>query len=169
MALRIEDSVVRGVLDNRTPGKVTGTIWLAGRGAPVKLRLRGNALRDVAGCRLIFEHRHPEQLQPGILAVIQEGVVGTMTGSHRARVPTISTEDLRTYFEQRLPIPTVWANLLYMEWFSERNGRVVLESPDFDLHISQYYWCMTREQEERQCKANAAALHDFMRRLTRGK
>jgi len=35
MAWRIADNVVRGELDNRTPGLVQGKIWLAGREAPL--------------------------------------------------------------------------------------------------------------------------------------
>jgi hypothetical protein len=156
------------MIDNRTPGIVTGKLWLAGRGVPVQLHLRGNALRDLAGCELSFEHPQPERLEPTSLAVIQEGVVGTITASRRCRIPTVPLHELRKYYERKEPIPTTWANVLYLEWFSERNGRVVLESPDFHLHISERVWSMTPAAEKRQEQANAAALHEFMRRLVGG-
>jgi hypothetical protein len=35
MAWRIEQSVVRGEIDNRVRGRVTGRLWLAGRPEPV--------------------------------------------------------------------------------------------------------------------------------------
>ena len=42
MAWRIENNVVRGGIDNRTPGRVEGKVWLAGRDDPLILRLAGN-------------------------------------------------------------------------------------------------------------------------------
>jgi hypothetical protein len=160
--------VVRGVLDNRAPGLVTGKLWLAGRGAPVQLKLRGNAWRDLAGCLLSFEHVHPESLQPTSLGVIQDGVVGDLTASRKCKMPTIPMDAVKDYYARREPIPFKWANVLYLEWFSERNGRVVLETGDCTLHISEHSWTMTAEEEAEQQKANAAALRDFMRRLIGG-
>lgn len=168
MSFRIHDSVVRGVLDNRAPSCVTGRLWLAGRAAPVQLRLRGNCLRDLAGCKLSFEHICPERLEPSRLSVIQEGVVGSITASRRNRIPAVPREEIPEYYIRRQLIPTVWANVLYVEWFSERNGRVVLESSDFYLHISDHAWTMTSDDERHQCKANASALREYIRRLVDG-
>jgi len=168
MAWRIHESVVRGELDNRTPGTVTGRLWLAGRGAPVQLKLRGNAHRDLAGCLLTFEHTQPETLQPNSLAVIQEGVVGDLTASRKCKVPTVPLEQVKEYYARREPLPFRWANVVYLEWFSERNGRVVLESADFTLHIAEHAWMMSPEEEADQQRANAAAMRDFMRRMIGG-
>lgn len=168
MAWRIHESVVRGVIDNRIPGLVTGKLWLAGRGVPVQVRLRGNALRDLAGCELTFEHNSPEKLQPNSLAVIQEGVVGDMTASHKCKVTEVPMDQVKEYYARREPLPYRWANVLYLEWFSERNGRVLLESPDFTLHVSDHAWEHSPEDEVEQRRANAAALRDFMRRIIGG-
>src|SRR5438309_6045074 len=43
MAFRIHDSVVRGEIDNRVMGTVSGKIWVEGRAEPVVLKLKGNA------------------------------------------------------------------------------------------------------------------------------
>jgi hypothetical protein len=168
VAWRIHESVVRGVVDNRVLGQVTGKLWLAGRGAPVQLKLRGNAWRDLAGCLLSFEHTQPQSLQPTSLGVIQEGVVGDLTASRKCKMPTIPMDAVKDYYARHEPIPFQWANVLYLEWFSERNGRVVLETSDFTLHISEHVWTMSPHGEAEQQKANAAALRDFMRRLIGG-
>src|SRR6476646_5587169 len=49
MAFRIHDSVVRGEIDNRTKGIISGKIWVEGRDQPVILNLKGNAHPDLAG------------------------------------------------------------------------------------------------------------------------
>ena len=43
---------VRGEIDNRVRGRVTGRIWFAGRTEPVELNLTGNGWRDLAGRQL---------------------------------------------------------------------------------------------------------------------
>ena len=39
MAWRIDESVVRGEIDNRVEGRVTGRIWFVGLDEPVELEL----------------------------------------------------------------------------------------------------------------------------------
>ena len=56
MAWRIQDSVIRGEIDNRVKGRVRGKLWLAGLDKPVKLELEGNACPDLAGCLLKFKN-----------------------------------------------------------------------------------------------------------------
>ena len=36
MAWRIDEQVIRGEIDNRTPGKVRGQLWLVGRDEPIR-------------------------------------------------------------------------------------------------------------------------------------
>ncbi len=54
MAWRIDASVIRGEIDNRTRDRVMGRIWLEGLAEPVELALAGNAWRDLAGRRVKF-------------------------------------------------------------------------------------------------------------------
>src|SRR6266496_6751353 len=42
--------------------------------------------------------------------------------------------------------PEHMANAVYMEWFSERSGRVVIESADYRLQISEPAWRYTKEE-----------------------
>jgi hypothetical protein len=57
------------------------------------------------------------------------------------------------------------ANSLYLEWFSEANGRVVIESADYELVISGPEWRLTREEEAERAKQAAGGMADFMKRL----
>ena len=66
MAWRIHESVIRGELDNREKGRVTGRLWIEGVPEPVLLRLTGNAHPDLAGCRLEFHNTgEPAIMLPG--------------------------------------------------------------------------------------------------------
>jgi hypothetical protein len=58
------------------------------------------------------------------------------------------------------------ANSLYLEWFSEANGRVVIESADYHLTISTPEWRMTPEENEQRAKQAASGMDDFMRKIT---
>lgn len=167
MAWRISDHIVRGEIDNRTRGYLTGRIWFAGRDAPVELKLSGNAWRDLAGRRLEFINPMPEAGTPTALATHQIGVVSDITASRKVKVPDIPLEEIGAYFERRQPWPWHWANGLYLEWFSEANGRVVIESATFRLTVSpETTWDMSAADEREQQQANAAALTDFMGRLS---
>ena len=56
MAWRLDQHVIKGEIQNRIPGKVTGLIWLKGLNQPVELKLKGNCYRDLAGAKLVFEN-----------------------------------------------------------------------------------------------------------------
>ena len=79
MAWRLHDQVVRGEIDNRTRGRVTGRIWIEGWREPLDLALDGDAWRDLAGHRLLFRNPHPQKGPTDGLSVLQEGVVGEIT------------------------------------------------------------------------------------------
>jgi hypothetical protein len=58
------------------------------------------------------------------------------------------------------------ANSLYLEWFSDFNGRVVIESSDYELTISAPEWRMTPEEDATRAQTAAEGMTDFMKRLT---
>ena len=62
--------------------------------------------------------------------------------------------------------PEHMANSLYLEWFSIANGRVVIESADYELTISAPEWRMTPAEEAERAKQAAAGMADFMGKLT---
>ena len=168
MAFRIHDSVVRGEVDNRVKGIVRGKIWLEGRAEPVVLELKGNAWPDLAGCRLTFTnpqkripHPHLDSLHP-----VQRGSIGDLTASRKVRVFDVPLEEALERIRRKEKPPEHLANSLYLEWFSEANGRVVIESADYALTISAPEWRMTPEEEAERAKQAAAGMTDFMGKLT---
>jgi hypothetical protein len=161
MAWRIEESVVRGEIDNRTFGRVHGKVWLAGRGDPLVLELTGNCHKDLAGCRVTFANPAPKSDRELALAADQSGAVGDMTGARKVRV--IENFD---YLEMKRgkKFPEHLANCLYLEWFSRTNGRVVIESTDYQVAVSEPAWRLSSDEEIRQHEANADAMRSFMER-----
>ena len=168
MAFRIHDSILRGEIDNREKGIVRGKIWVAGRDEPITLDLTGNAWPDLAGCLLKFTnplkpiaHPHIESLNP-----VQKGTIGDLTASRKVRVFDIPTEEAYLMSERGEKPPEHMANCLYLEWFSEYNGRVVIESTDYQLEISTPLWQLTPEEDEQRARDAAAGMAGFMQKLS---
>jgi hypothetical protein len=168
MAFRIHDSVVRGEIDNRVKGIVRGKVWVEGRSEPVVLELQGNAHPDLAGCLLTFAnplarvpHPHLNSLHP-----LQRGTIGDLTASRKVRVLEIPMPEAYLMKKRGEPVPEHMANCLYLEWYSAQNGRVVIESADYQLEISAPEWRMTPEEEEARAKLAASGMTWFMQKLT---
>ena len=168
MAFRIHDSVVRGEIDNRVKGIVRGKIWFEGRAKPVVLELKGDAWPDLAGCLLAFTnplkripHQHLESLNP-----TQTGLIGDLTASRKVRVMEIPMPEAYLMKKRGEHVPEHMANCLYLEWFSEQNGRVVIESTDYELKISAPEWRMTPAEDEQRAKDAANGMNWFMQKLT---
>jgi len=168
MAFRIHDSVVRGEIDNRVMGVVRGKIWVEGRAEPVVLQLNGNAWPDLAGCLLTFENPQKRVPHPHLdsLHSVQSGSIGDLTASRKVRVFDVPLEEALNMIRQKKKPPEHMANSLYLEWFSEANGRVVIESADFELNISAPEWRMTPEQDAARAEQAAGGMSDFMGKLT---
>lgn len=166
MAWRIDEQVVRGEIDNRVKDRVTGRIWFQGREEPVELFLTGNPWADLAGHTLHFTNPDPKPGPRDGFATRQKGVVGDITASRKVKVPDCSEEEFIRCYQEKRPFPWHWANSLYLEWFSESNGRVVIETSNFELTISpEPAWTMDEEEEQAQRVRNAEALTKFMDRL----
>ena len=138
MARRLAESVIRGEIDNRQKGKVQGKIWLEGLDQPVILELTGNACADIVGCLLKFTNRCPavplhKELDTNPQ---QTGRIGDLTTSRKAGAPEVPGDEARSIEKcGQTPLETP-ANVLYLEWFSETDGRVVIEGTDFTLELS---------------------------------
>ena len=168
MAFRIHESVVRGEIDNREKGIVRGKIWVEGRADPVVLELTGNAWPDLAGCFLTFtnpkeriKHQHLNSLH-----AMQRGTIGDLTASRKVRVFDIPVREAYLMSKRGEKPPEHLANCLYLEWFSEYNGRVVIESVDYQLTISPPEWRLTPEEDEQRAKEAAAGMTGFMTKLS---
>lgn len=168
MAWRIDGSVIRGEIDNREKGWVKGQIWLVGYRNPVKLRLKGNAHPDLAGCLLKFKNTAEPFALPSGKEFEEEqfGTLGDFTASRKVRVLDIPTEEAYLMSKRGDRPPEHMANSLYLEWFSPTNGRVVIESVDYELEVSAPEWRLTDKDNEERAREAEAGMSAFLNQLT---
>ncbi len=168
MAWRIDEAVTHGEIDNTVEGRTTGRIWLAGRNEPLELDLDGDCWRDLAGTQLRFENPSPRpQCDFSPLATRQKGVVGDITASRKSRVASVDDGEFNRLHENGEEIPFAWKNTLYLEWFSDADGRVLIESAGYLLEVSPHEWRMDQDAEEAQKLANLHAMRDSMAQVIR--
>jgi hypothetical protein len=90
-----------------------------------------------------------------------------MTASRKNKVPDVTDAELSELLTLEQDIPFVWRNILYLEWFSEINGRVVIESGSYRLKVSPHEWQMDEDAENAQKLANLNSMRDFMAQMIR--
>ncbi len=169
MAWRVDEQVIRGEIDCRARGRVTGRIWFHGRENPVELDLEGGPWRDLAGHFLRFTNPAPVPGDTSSLVEKQTGAVGDITASRKVKVPDCPVPEMLRLAKAKLPFPWHWANSLYLEWFGAMNGRVVIESADYQLELeSAATWEMSEDEEAAQRVENSAAMMRFLEELSPG-
>lgn len=168
MAWRIHDNIIRGEIDNRKKGIVCGKLWLYGIKKPVELDLVGNACPDLAGCLLKFKNSGETFGMPKKqgLNPIQRGKIGNLSASRKVRVFTVPLKEVFEMEDRGEKPPERMANSLYLEWFSEANGRVVIESADFALEISAPEWRLTAAEEKQRAKDAETGWETFTQQLS---
>jgi hypothetical protein len=168
VAFRIHDSVVRGEMDNRVKGLVRGTIFVHGRTAPIILQLKGNACADLAGCVLKFQNRFKPVEHPNIhlLNPRQEGAIGDLTASRKVRVFDVPVAEALAMCKRKETPPEHLANCVYLEWFSEADGRVVIESTDFEIEISAPLWRLSEADEAERARQAGQGMVSFVAKLS---
>lgn len=169
MAHRIEKFVRRGEIDNRQRGVVQGRVWLAGAPKPLLLKLSGNCHRDIAGCLVTFENPAAEDFPMirNMLEIEQTGQAGDITASRKVRIPDDPNEFLGRRGGARDGISWHWGNALYVEWYTVPNGRVVIESADFQVEVSTPEWEMNDAEEEQVRIQAEQALMEFLDRVSK--
>jgi hypothetical protein len=112
MAWRPSDQLIEGELDNTVQGKVTGWMQFAGMNEKMMFNLEGNFHRDIRGAKIrlrgeddSLDVQKATEYMQGFSAQ-QKGKVGDMTAGR---------------------LPADYTEYPYFEWFSEDNGRCVLE------------------------------------------
>ena len=146
MAWRLHEHVLCGKIDNRERGHVTGEIWLAGIDQPLVLELDGDCAPDLAGCELSFKNPDPIPMTTKPPAPQQRGPAGEITAARKVRAFDVPVEEALAMSKRGETPPEHIANAVYLEWFSERSGRVVIESADYRLQISEPAWRYTKEE-----------------------
>lgn len=96
----------------------------------------------------------------------QSGVAGEMTASRKVRVLDVPLEEASRIAKAGGAPPEHQPNALYLEWFSEKNGRVVIESADFKIdEVSAPAWRLSEKDEEAQAELMRTAMVDWLERL----
>jgi hypothetical protein len=169
MAWRIHDCVIRGEIDNRERDRVRGKVWLCGIVEPVILELKGNACADLAGCLLTFENplKPIPMRSDDDFGLVQQGTIGDLTASRKVRVMEMPVGEAYMRKKQGLSVPEHLANSLYLEWFSQANGRVVIESADYKLTVTEPEWRLTPDQEDQRQQAAAEGFTGFLEKMGR--
>lgn len=151
MAWRPSDYLINGILDNSLLGRVTGILRFEGMREPVQLDLAGDFHRDIRGAKLELLgnpdaalHREEARRYFNCFSNIQNGKVGDITAG--------------------LP-PHDYVRYPYIEWYSEQNGRVVLEYNASQVRVIgtpipyQESFQISRDQQ-------ASNMAEFLRRMT---
>lgn len=143
MAWRPTDYLIDGILDNSVQGKVTGWMKFAGLNENVAVELEGNFHRDIRGAKVrlggdgeIANRQQATAYMQGF-SILQKGNVGDMTAGKP---------------------PADYVQYPYFEWYSEDNGRCVLElEPDQVELLTQPIPAMESDPINRQQQAENMA------------
>lgn len=97
MLALITPLISHGVIDNTVRNTVTLQLWGIDGGEPLEYTMRGNCLRDIAGCRVSFvnkgaapERREEHQVLRTLRDDHRMPIAGDITLSAASRTPTTS-------------------------------------------------------------------------------
>lgn len=158
MLNRLEDSVIRGELDCRERGRVTGKLWLLGRSDPVELDLRGVPSPDMAGVHFRFRCEYPPSERAPSLPTPQTGHLLACCGTSRKRIPEGAEQEIHLRIRKRIDHTWIERTVLHVEWIDSRGYRVVLESAGLKVEVIEpAAWRLTAA-EEREAEATRKRL-----------
>lgn len=131
------------------------------------LDLKGNPYRDLGGRLLVFENPAVDRslVHQEHLLDQDSGVAGDITAARKVRVPLIPMEEFYLARMRGESPPEEWRNSLYLEWYSLKRGRCVLEASTFEMQVEEISWEMTEEEDQAAKKDALQALGNFMEML----
>lgn len=113
MAWRVSHYLIEGELDNTHLGQVTGWMRFAGMNETVTFHLEGDFHRDIRGAKIHLTGDASQMEPPADAQAFMEGFAVQQIGS----IGDITAG---------LP-PTDYVNYPYVEWYSQENGRALIE------------------------------------------
>lgn len=161
MAIRLGEHVRSGTIDNSIKGRVTGELFLEGLDCPLRLDLKGNAHPDLAGCILTFRNEETEPIDPELAQYLQReqtGLAGDMSAAEKRKILNLSLEEFSLASEEEREAGTTWKTVLFLEWFSHYNGRIVIEAVDYEWEIDLPRWQLSEEDRRQQAEQAKAAM-----------
>lgn len=171
MAWRPSDWVLDGELDNTTPGWTSGWIQLQGIDEPLQLKLAGNCHPDLAGWKFRIVRSEPIPEWVGTMdytgiATDQSGTIGDVTADQMLRHYECSWDEFVRRLHEGNPPPTTLRKSLYLEWFSNHNGRVVIQCTRLAVErIGERAFELTDEQWSEQAKNNDEEMSFFLHQI----
>lgn len=167
MAWRPSDWVTGGEIDNTVKGWTTGRVSLDGRDEPLQLKLAGNCHPDLAGWKLRINRVDPIPVwvEPGDfdgMATDQSGIVGDITEQQLKHFECSTAEFVRRYRTDD-EVPTTLRTGIYLEWYSNLNGRMVIQCTRLAFEkIGQQSFVLTEAEVAEQARRNAEEMSHFM-------
>jgi hypothetical protein len=172
MAWRPTEWVLEGELDNTTPGWTTGWVKIEGIEEPLRLKLAGNCHPDLAGWKFKIVRTDPipdwaEPLShPESIATDQSGNVGDVTADQMIKHFECSPKEFVEKHYAGDPPSTTWRKALYLEWFSIKNGRIVIQSTRLAVERQgERAFELTEEEWAEQARHNSEEMTHFMHQL----
>jgi len=172
MAWRPEQLVKAGELDNTTLGWTVGWLELEGIDQRLQLKLAGNCHPDLAGWKFRIHRIDPElpteDASPDCsgISLDQSGHVGDITADQMIKHHEISDKELVRRLMAGEKPPFTWRKCLYLEWYSNKNGRVVIQSTRLEVkRIGERAFELTEDEWKEQARQNAGELNHFMAQL----
>ncbi len=141
--------ISRGVIDNTERGIVCLRLWFVDNKEPLHIRLVGNCLRDIAGCRVEFTN--------SLSASVKE--MPEFIASLRYEPHHYTTGDIT--FSRRVPDNdnrAAISNYLYIEFYVDNEKRVLLEFSGIPYDITLPQWEQSWEEDNLQQLLNMDAL-----------
>lgn len=146
--------VIRGVIDNTERGLISLRLWFVDEQEPLHIRMSGNCLRDIAGCRLEFSHTTHSAIKE-----VPELVQELRREPHHFTAGDIT-------FARRVPDNDNrggLSNVLSIEFFVDVEKRILLEFSSVSFDISLPQWTQSWEEDNVQHLLNMEALRDHIR------
>lgn len=175
MAARLSEIVEDGELDNTEFGWTIGWIKLRGQAEPLRLKLAGNCHPDLAGWKFrIVRTDAPQNNGPGktdpacyeFLDRDQSGHVGDITADQMLKQFDIPDDEAVDRLRRGESPPFTWRKSLYLEWFSNANGRIVIQCTRLAVErIGEHAFELTAEQYADQLIQNHQEMSYFLTQL----
>ncbi|QDT05012.1 hypothetical protein K227x_34100 [Rubripirellula lacrimiformis] len=175
MAWRPTHLVQAGEIDNTQLGWTMGWLQLDGINEPLRLKLAGNCHPDLAGWKFRIQRIAPDidqdidgedQLDYSIMGLDQSGQVGDITADQRVKHFDLPNKEVARRLMSGEKLPFTWRNCLYLEWYSNHIGRVVIQSTELEVvRMGERAFELTEEQWVEQHQQNRREIEFFMTQL----
>lgn len=149
--------VRRGIIDNTRRGSICLQLWCGDDQEPIVVKMEGNCLQDIAGCRVAFRLRSSKR--PGTRP--HDTLMAMARGLGKSGLP-VTAGDMT--LSRRYPLPPHGhvANILSIELFQDTIARFIIETNLFEHEISLPEWECDTATANAQMIINMSALHDHV-------